>query len=182
MTFDWPAIRIAVASLPDVFVLENVSVGLSGARVQKPRRWRRAYNRGIYTEEDFEWLVAGLLPCPRSFFTPVYSSNGELQIIFAARPASIANRNMGPWPGYCSLCSSPVSGFNIKSPQDVHARVSRRMPRPLRDLHYICVVCEDLRACINIYHPGRNLNQHQLVYLDRIRLFYDAADACDPPY
>ena len=96
MTMALPVIRVAVASPPSVFVLRNVLVGLSGVRVQNLDRWLRVLpNEGIYSEEDFEWIVAGLLPCPRSFFKVVYSNNGELQVIFAARPARIANRIMG---------------------------------------------------------------------------------------
>ena len=65
-----PVIRVAVGSPPSIFVLSNVLVGLSGDPVSWDR-WLEVLsssNEGIYSEEDFEWTVAGLLPCPRSMF------------------------------------------------------------------------------------------------------------------
>ena len=68
MTMALPVIRVAVASPPSVFVLRNVLVGLSGVRVQNLDRWLRVLpNEGIYSEEDFECIVAALLLRPPSF-------------------------------------------------------------------------------------------------------------------
>ena len=116
MAFKWKtmaprAIRVAVSSRQIVFFLRNVSVGLSGARVENLDHWRRVLSSdGIYSEEDSECIVAALLPCPRSFFKLVDSKHGELDVIFTPRPASIANHKRGAWLGwlgYCSLCCSP---------------------------------------------------------------------------
>ena len=162
------AIRVAVPSRQIVFSLRNVSIGLSGARVENLDHWLRVLSSdGIYSEEDFEWIVAGLLPCPRSFFKVVYSNNGELQVIFAARPASIANRIMGPWAGYCCLCSSPVSDRHSYS-EKVYTSSSER------DSFIVCVACYDSNAYNNMNEPASDLNRHEQVYLDRIGLCYDA--------
>lgn len=179
MTMALPVIRVAVASPPSVFFLRNVLVGLSGVRVQNLDRWLRVLStEGIYSEEDFEWIVAGLLPCPRSFFKVVYSNNGELQVIFAARPASIANRFMG-LPGYCCCCYSPISDRYSRSPHEkVHSWVPVSYPEGDSRL-IVCVVCYDSNAYINIDAHASDLNRHEQVYLDRIGLFYDAADATD---
>ena len=129
LTMAPPVIRVAVGSPPSIFVLSNVLVGLSGDPVPWDR-WLEVLsssNEGIYSEEDFEWTVAGLLPCPRSMFALQYNNRGVLHVIFTPRPNCIANyrayesslarlRSMGapdvvqpPTPGACGLCYSPLT-------------------------------------------------------------------------
>ena len=171
-----PAIRVAVASRQSVFVLRNVSVGLSGARVENLDHWLRVLSSdGIYPEEDFEWIVAGLLPCPRSFFKLVYSKHGELHVIFTAREASIANHSRGPWLGYCCMCSSPFSERHSRIPDGYVYPPWVVEERRFR----ICVVCYDIKAYIDICRDAPNLNRYEQVYLDRIWLFNDVADFGD---
>ena len=83
LTMAPPVIRVAVASPPSIFVLGDVVVGLSGDPVPWDR-WLEVLsssNEGIYSEEDFEWAVAGLLPCPLSMFVLQYNKTGVLQVI-----------------------------------------------------------------------------------------------------
>ena len=119
-------IRVGVLSPPSIFVLRNVLVDLSGDPVPWDRWLEVLSYEIIYSEEDFEWILAGLLPCPRIMFVLQYNNKGVLQVIFTPRPESIATyrsyeadlarlRSMGvgdhvqplhAWS--CGLCYSPL--------------------------------------------------------------------------
>jgi len=124
LTMAPPVIRVAVFAPPNIFVLRNVLLGLSGDPVPWDR-WLEVLsssNEGIYAEEDFEWAVAGLLPCPLSMFSLHYNKTGVLQVIFAPRPRSMEMYRLFEFScmmkvhpifsvsnGLCNLCYSPVS-------------------------------------------------------------------------
>ena len=126
-------------------------------------------------EEDFEYIVAVLLPCPRSFFKLAYYKHGELVVIFTPRPESIANHKRYAWlgwPGYCSFCSSEFSEKN--------SRIAQGTVLPPGYVDYgrfrFCMACYDTKMPIHLQRDAPNLNRHERVYVDRMNMFMQAAD------
>ena len=102
-------VSVRVASLLQPFVLKDVSIGLGGDS------WPNFYARlqalntiAPYSEEAFSWKIAALIPCPRSFFSLVYESDGNLRIIFGARKESMDASDSNE-EGYCECCYARIT-------------------------------------------------------------------------
>ena len=198
-----PHIRVALLDFR-IFVLRNVFVGLSGDPVPWDRWLEVLSYEVIYSEEDFEWILAGLLPCPRSMFELQYHTSGVLQVVFTPRRLSILilqkhKRDvLQGFPihlgGICALCYSFLSwgpdnvckyrrGLDLTDLEDLQLPedAQRYLVRRVGDRHNtpICRICKESRVYMHIHlkeHCAVELNSHEQVWLDWILRFYAAAD------
>ena len=189
---------VSVASLSRPFLLASVSIGLKGGEAI-PESWLRVLDSPhAYSEIAFEWKIAVLLPCPRSFFQLAYSSSGLLTIIFGARHESIVAFSTESWRERCELCWSHIT------PEYQHILLQGEYgtmespdtePEVLALTAYsgdnaFCIVCFDTRAYINFYLSENllHLSAHD-VYLNYLEKLYEhfedtaaAADAVNDIY
>ena len=176
-------VSVNVASLLQPFVLKEVSIGLNGDRPDMQSWLEEMDTSAPYSEEAFEWKIARLLPCPRSFFTLLYeneSKDGNLRIIFGARKESMeaSDSYEKGTEGYCNLC---------------YARVTHQYERILHEGEYgtvdtgedssytwsgkteFCMICYDSEAYISFMRDVRpqNISTFKAEYLDRLEELYD---------
>ena len=165
-------------------------------------------NEGIYSEEDFEWAVAGLLPCPLSMFVLQYNKTGVLQVIFSPRCYSMDEYRkfeysrmlkihpmLSVWTGLCNLCYSPVSrqyraglehqevDYSLALPDEVHSYLVTRCSGGWGQ-NPICHICRETKVYLHIVikeHCAVDLNPYGQVWLDWILRFYDAAEQYTSP-
>ena len=147
------------------------------------------YSDEVYSEEDFEWSIARLLPCPRSFFRLVYSANGVLSIILGAREESIVILDK-IWytAGCCELCCSQLStkyerwleegeyGTYQNSETDMEVKGLCGWTGG----NLFCILCFDTAAYVNYYlkdSRSLQLNAYDQLYLDRIGSFRDSVNS-----
>ena len=173
---DSPEVSVHVASLMQPFVLRGVSIGLSGKQ-QDYHSWLEQMDTSApYTEEDFEWKIAELLPCPRSFFTLVYEYGGILGIIFGARKESLDASNSGN-EGYCECCYARIDPHNR---QILHAGEYGigDSTNPAKWMREFCRVCYDSKAYVNFFraHKPQHLSTYEHEYLSKLGELYEQLD------
>ena len=186
VAMDVPIVSVRVAQLMQPFVLKDVSIGISGEAVDIDTWLQELNTMAPYSEEAFSWKIAALIPCPRSFFTLLYESNGSLRIIIGARKES-----MDAWDsneeGYCEGCYARLT------PE--HQRILHIGESGTRDSvswdsigtwngdNVFCMLCFDSEAYIHLdarlWMRGfdrevrpQNLNNFDHQYLDRLDELY----------
>ena len=187
-----------------IFVLRNVLVGLSGDPVPWDRWLEVLSFEVVYSEEDFEWILAGLLSCPRSMFDLQYHPSGVLQVVFTPRRASILSlqaKQRDLLQGFhihlgciCALCYSFLSWgpdsickyrrgldltdlADLQLPEDAQRYLLRRVG--CRHNTPICRICKESRVYMHIHlkeHCAVELDSHEQAWLDWILRLYAAAD------
>ena len=163
-----PEVSVKVSMLLQPFILKDVSIGLNGERPDFHSWLEEMDTSAPYSEEAFEWKIAQLLPCPRSFFTLGYESrDGNLRIIFGARPASLEAFS-SPAEGYCEVC---------------YARMTDEYEREhfeyVNGCKYFCMMCYDTKAYEHFFEFDQNvdklehLSPYERKYLARLNQLYD---------
>ena len=161
-------VSVNVASLLQPFVLKEVSIGLNGDRPDMQSWLEEMDTSAPYSEEAFEWKIARLLPCPRSFFTLLYeneSKDGNLRIIFGARSASLEAAAIEPKEGYCEVCYAQMT--------DEYKR-EKYWPYTDKWNHY-CMMCYDTGAYEKLDYDEMKLKHliaYEREYIDRLEQLY----------
>ena len=176
---DVPEVSVNVASLLQPFVLRDVSIGLSGERPVFCRWLQELNTLAPYSEDAFNWKVAELLPCPRSFFTLVYERDGNLRIIFGAHSESIEASDSGA-EGYCECCYARITPYSRRI---LHAGEygtgDSTNPTGWSGNNEFCMVCYDTKAYENFWNYDENadvlkhLSTYEHEYLDRLEELYE---------
>ena len=138
-------ISVNVASLSEPLFRTGVYIGLNGDGPDLDNWLRALDSPAPYSEEAFEWKIASLLPCPRSFFNLVYEDDGLLRIIFATRSDSLpAATCMEPWRAYCECCFSQMSSQYQRTLLPGHFGTEKHafQNRWYGDKH-LCILCFD---------------------------------------
>ena len=208
LTMASPGIRVYVGEPCSIFVLSSVLVGLSGDPVPWDRWLEVLSSDNIYYEEDFEWIVAGLLPCPLSMFSLHYNKTGVLQVIFAPRWRSMEHYRLFEFScmmkvhpifsvsnGLCNLCYSPVSrqyrsGLQHQDVQylaltdDIELYLLNRCSGGWAE-NPTCHKCRETKVYLHNSvikeYCAVDLNPYGQVWLDWILRFYDAAEQYTSP-
>ena len=179
-------VSVNVASLSDAFNLTGVFIGLGGDEPDLDHWLYVLHSPHMYSEEAFEWKIAELLPCPRSFLQLVYDSDGLLRVMFGARDDSIvAAANMYETSGYCALCFSRLSfAYQRCLLEDEYGTVHPvESDRDVLDHicysgeHFLCCVCFNSKTYINFYFLGIrpvHIDVHEQMYLDRLNALFDS--------
>ena len=178
-------IRVDVKALPEIFCLKSIVVGLGNNTPDDiMSRTQLMLSHQIYSEEDFEWNIASIIACPRSFFKLVYSETGTVTAILGPRSDSLTTLNrMMIVDGYCELCCSPVSSkYERQLVEGAYGTSQNNHDIEVSNAcgwsgdNTLCPLCYDSAAYINFdLRKIRilQLTEREQLYLDRIDLFMD---------
>ena len=169
-----PDVSVKVSTLLQPFILKGVSIGLNGEQPDLQRWLEEMDTSAPYSEEAFEWKIAQLLPCPRSFFTLVYEYDGNLRIIFGAQKESIEASDSDA-EGYCECCYSRITPYS--------RRILHAVEYGTGDFwsgnNEFCMVCYDTKAYDNFWNNDENadvlenLSTYEHEYLVRLEELYE---------
>ena len=180
---DVPMVSVRVAALMQPFVLKDVSIGISGDSRPDIDTWLQKLNAmAPYSEEAFSWKIAALIPCPRSFFTLLYESNGSLRIIIGARKESMDASENCP-AGYCECCFAQLT--------PPYERILHRGECGTRDSirwdsiglwdgdNVFCMLCFESEAYVYLDSQVKpqNINDFDHQYLDRLDELWEQREA-----
>jgi len=168
-----PEVSVKVSMLLQPFILKDVSIGLNGERPDFHSWLEEMDTSAPYSEEAFEWKIAQLLPCPRSFFTLVYEYDGNLRIIFGARKESLDASDSGE-EGYCECCYARIEPHNRRILRAGEYGIGDST-NPAEWMREFCMVCYDSKAYVNFFRAlkPQHLNTYEHEYLSKLGELYE---------